>query len=97
MVPAGPPVVVAVVVVVVVLALLLALPRQLPMKSRRLWPICKRPAIPDSTPDVIKSKLDTLRQARAKAVAHLTAAQADLKTALTQRQEAVLVVNGLLN
>jgi len=52
---------------------------------------------PAVTPDAIKGKLDALRQARQKANDDLTAAQTALKSNLTQRQEALLVVNGLLN
>jgi hypothetical protein len=54
-------------------------------------------ADPAATPDVLKGKIDALRQARQKAADDLTAAQAALKANLTQRQEAVLLVNGLLN
>lgn len=47
--------------------------------------------------DVIKTKLDALREARTKAKQDLAQAQADLKTILTQRQEAVLVLRGYLD
>jgi hypothetical protein len=50
----------------------------------------------DSKPDEIKSKLDALRDARGKARDQLTKAQGDLKSLLTQRQEAVLVTRGML-
>ncbi len=50
----------------------------------------------DSKPEEIKAKLDALREAKTKAKADLTAAQADLKGVLTQRQEAVLVEAGML-
>lgn len=51
----------------------------------------------DSTPDQIKAKLQALRDARDKANADVTAAQAELKSLLTARQEAVLVSQGVLN
>jgi len=51
----------------------------------------------NASPDAIKAKLDTLRQARTKARQDLAVAQADLKSILTQRQEAVLVLRGLLD
>jgi hypothetical protein len=44
----------------------------------------------------IQKKLTTLRDARAKAHENLAKAQKDLKDLLTQRQEATLVVNGML-
>jgi hypothetical protein len=44
----------------------------------------------------ITQKLTALREARAKAKADLETAQKDLKDVLTPRQEAVLVVNGML-
>jgi hypothetical protein len=50
-----------------------------------------------ATPEEIKDKIDALRQARAKAKEDLVAAQADLKTVLTQRQEAVLILFGMLD
>jgi hypothetical protein len=50
----------------------------------------------DSKPEDIKAKLDALRDAKAKTKEELTAAQADLKTVLTQRQEAVLVEFSIL-
>ena len=46
--------------------------------------------------DQIKSKLDALRDARTKAKQDLAQAQADLKSVLTQRQEAVLVMRSIL-
>jgi hypothetical protein len=51
----------------------------------------------DSKPDDIKAKLDTFRAAKAKAKEDLAAAQKDLESVLTQRQEALLVVTGMLN
>ena len=50
-----------------------------------------------STPDQIKVKLEALRQARTKARADLVKAQQDLRDLLTQRQEAQLVLNGMLD
>jgi hypothetical protein len=50
----------------------------------------------DASADDISKKLTALRDAREKARAELTSAQKDLKEVLTQRQEAVLVVNGML-
>lgn len=44
----------------------------------------------------IQKKLTVLRDARAKAHENLTKAQKELKDLLTQRQEATLVVNGML-
>jgi hypothetical protein len=51
----------------------------------------------DAKPEDIKAKLDALRDAKSKAKDDLTAAQKDLQSLLTQRQEAVLVMMGLLN
>jgi Spy/CpxP family protein refolding chaperone len=51
----------------------------------------------NASPDEIKSKLDAVRQARTKEKQDLVVAQQDLKSVLTQRQEAVLVVMGLLD
>jgi hypothetical protein len=51
----------------------------------------------DSKPEEIKSKLDALRAAKVKAHEDLVKAQADLRSLLTQRQEAVLVMRGLLD
>jgi hypothetical protein len=51
---------------------------------------------PNASPDAIKAKLETLRQARSKARQELAVAQADLKSVLTQRQEAVMVLRGIL-
>ena len=51
----------------------------------------------NASPDAIKAKLDTLRQARTKARQDLAVAQADLKSVLTQRQEAVMVLMGYLD
>jgi hypothetical protein len=50
----------------------------------------------DAPADDIKAKLAALRDARDKARAELQAAQKELKEVLTQRQEAVLVTNGML-
>jgi peptidoglycan hydrolase CwlO-like protein len=50
----------------------------------------------DASADDIKAKLAALREARAKTKADLEAARKDLKEVLTQRQEAVLVTNGML-
>jgi len=50
-----------------------------------------------ATPDQIKSKLDTLRQARAQAKIDLGKAEDDLRSLLTQRQEATLVLDGILD
>jgi hypothetical protein len=47
--------------------------------------------------DQIKTKLDTLREARTKAKQDLAQAQQDLKSVLTQRQEAVMVLQGFLD
>jgi hypothetical protein len=50
----------------------------------------------DAPADEIAKKLTALREAREKARAELQAAQKELKEVLTQRQEAVLVTNGML-
>jgi hypothetical protein len=50
----------------------------------------------NASADTIKEKLQVLRDARAKAKMDLAAAQQDLKSLLTQRQEAVLVMMGVL-
>jgi hypothetical protein len=50
----------------------------------------------DAPADDIKAKLAALRDAREKAKADLDAARKELKEVLTQRQEAVLVTNGML-
>ena len=52
---------------------------------------------PNASPDAIKAKLETLRQARTKARQDLATAQADLRSVLTQRQEAVMVLRGVLD
>ena len=49
-----------------------------------------------ASPDEIKQKLQAVRDARAKAEKDLTSAQSDLKDVLTQRQEAMLVLAGML-
>jgi hypothetical protein len=51
----------------------------------------------DAKPEEIKAKLDALRAAKAQAKSQLAAAQAELRGLLTQRQEAVLVENGMLD
>lgn len=50
----------------------------------------------DVSPDEIKAKLKTLREAREKAQEELKAAQKELKEVLTQRQEATLVNMNML-
>jgi hypothetical protein len=50
----------------------------------------------DAAPETIAKKLATLREARDKARKDVSDAQKDLKEILTQRQEAVLVINGML-
>lgn len=50
----------------------------------------------DATPEEIASKLKSLREAREKSKAELTAAQKELKELLTQRQEAIFVTMGIL-
>lgn len=50
-----------------------------------------------ASPDIIKEQLTTLRAARVKAQQELAAAQQDLRQILTLRQEAVLVLSGMLN
>ena len=67
-----------------------------------------RPASPDtdalkaalesdsSSPADIKAKLEAVRAARKKAIAELDQAREDLRKVLTQRQEASLVMLGLL-
>ncbi len=50
----------------------------------------------DTPPADITAKLAAYREARDKARAELQAAQKDLKEGLTPREEAVLVMNGLL-
>ena len=51
----------------------------------------------DTPADQIQAKLTALREAREKAKAELTSAQKDLREVLTQRQEAVLVMMGMLD
>jgi hypothetical protein len=51
----------------------------------------------DASADQIAAKLKAFREARDKAKESLAAAQKDLKEILTQRQEAVLVVNSVLD
>jgi len=50
----------------------------------------------NASADQIKAKLTALREARAKAREQLTAAQGELKELLTAKQEAALVVMGML-
>jgi hypothetical protein len=50
-----------------------------------------------ASPETIKTQLNALRQAREKAKQDLAAAQQDLRQILTLRQEALLVVRGMLN
>jgi len=49
-----------------------------------------------TAPEEIKTKLQALRDARKKATAELEQAQEDLRKVLTQRQEATLVMMGML-
>ena len=50
----------------------------------------------EAKPEELKAKLAALREARQKAKADLTKAQEELRELLTVRQEAVLVMNGML-
>jgi Spy/CpxP family protein refolding chaperone len=50
----------------------------------------------DAKPEEVKAKLQALRDARAKAKEELGKSQEDLRGLLTQRQEAVLVMMGML-
>jgi len=50
-----------------------------------------------STPEVIKTKLDALRAARAKSAAELATAQKELRELLSVKQEAFLVMSGMLD
>ncbi len=50
----------------------------------------------DATADLLKSRLDALHASRVRAREALTNAEADLKSVLTQRQEAILVNIGVL-
>jgi hypothetical protein len=52
---------------------------------------------PNSDPDLIKTRVDTLRQAKDKATQDLTVARNALRAVLTVRQEAVLVDDGILD
>ncbi|MDB5175010.1 MAG: hypothetical protein JWM97_3320 [Phycisphaerales bacterium] len=54
-------------------------------------------ASPDATPEDVKAKLEALRHAKAEARKELAKAQDDLRTALNLKQEAVLVVMGMLD
>ena len=49
-----------------------------------------------TSPADIKTKLEALREARKKAAAELAQAREDLRKVLTQRQEATLVLAGIL-
>ena len=51
----------------------------------------------DAKPDDIKAKLEAVRAAKKAAMDDLAKAQEDLKSVLTQRQEAVLVERGMLD
>lgn len=51
----------------------------------------------NASSDLIKNKLDILRQAQDKAKQDLTVARSQLQALLTERQEAVLVENGILD
>jgi hypothetical protein len=51
----------------------------------------------DASADDIKAKLEAVRQAKAKARDELTKAQQELREVVTQRQEAALVLMGLLD
>jgi hypothetical protein len=51
----------------------------------------------NSNPDLIKNKLDMLRDAKAKASQDLLVARNELRSLLTVRQEAVLVARGILD
>ena len=51
----------------------------------------------DTAPSDLKARLAALRQARDQARAELAKAQAELQSLLTQRQEAALVVYGILD
>jgi chromosome segregation ATPase len=50
----------------------------------------------DTPADTLKAKLEAFRAAKTTAKADLQKAQDDLKSVLTQRQEAVLVVNSIV-
>ncbi len=51
----------------------------------------------ETPPDEVKAKLTALREARAKSQAELSKAQEQVRELLTARQEAVLVMAGMLN
>jgi hypothetical protein len=51
---------------------------------------------PNSSDDLVKNKVEILREAKAKAKQDLTVAQDNLRSLLTVRQEAVLVMRGFL-
>jgi hypothetical protein len=52
---------------------------------------------PNSSDDLIKNKLQILREAKSKATQDLTVARDQLRSLLTVRQEAVLVTRGILD
>jgi len=52
---------------------------------------------PSASPETIKQQLTALRAAREKAKQELAAAQQDLRQILSLKQEATLVLNGMLN
>lgn len=52
---------------------------------------------PNAKPDMIKARLDAVRQAKAQAEHDLLVAQAELRPLLTIRQESILVSYGLLD
>jgi hypothetical protein len=75
-----------------------------PQNNQNLSPVDKasadlQTAVDDlnSNPDLIKNKLDILRDAKAKASQDLLVARNELRSLLTVRQEAVLVARGILD
>lgn len=52
---------------------------------------------PNTNDDVVRTKLDTLRQVKAKAKEDLTVARNELRSLLTVRQEGILVDRGLMD
>jgi hypothetical protein len=75
-----------------------------PQNNQNLSPVEKASADlqtavddPNSNPDLIKNKLDMLRDAKAKANQDLLVARNELRSLLTVRQEAVLVARGMLD
>lgn len=61
--------------------------------QRELWTVLEKK---DAPPEDIKKKLTAYREARDKARAELQAAQKELKELVTARQEALLVMRGML-